>query len=96
MDIYPYPISSGEKGYFMKQKYPRYIHPRYIHLWIYQHSKQGVVGAGAEMASAPTTFWDLPLYITYLIAKFLFGVCPSNIYFPTTSLLPHDTLDKLI
>ena len=23
MDIYPYPISSGQKGYFMKQKYPR-------------------------------------------------------------------------
>ena len=23
MDIYPYPISSGQKGYFMKQKYPK-------------------------------------------------------------------------
>ena len=33
MDIYPYPISSGQKGYLMKQKYPK----SRSHLRIYQH-----------------------------------------------------------
>ena len=59
-----------QKAYFASSR-------KIFHLGQAQVPLPGAVGAGAV-----GTFWDLLLYITYLIAK----ACPLNVNFPTTAL----------